>query len=114
MRRAQPRLRTAAEMRRGRVWITPVAFGRHPPRGEPERPGGDHERPVRPRQRLADGFDRTAIRIGRVLEAAREGDVVLEGEVDHTVRGGRGPTQSVEIINRAALYLGPGGGEGRR
>jgi MftR C-terminal domain len=33
---------------------TPVPFGRHPPRCQPERPGGDDERPVRIRQRLAE------------------------------------------------------------
>ena len=50
--------------------------------------------------------------LGRVLEAAGERDVVLEREVDHAVRRGRRAAQDVEVIDRAALHLGPGGGEG--
>ena len=90
----------------------PVAFGRHPPRCEPERPGGDDERPVRARQRVAEGLDGAAIRVGSALEVPRESDVVLEREVDHAVRRGRRTPQAVEVIKSAAMHLGPGGGEG--
>ncbi len=95
-----------------RVGAMPVPLGRHPPRCEPERPGGDDERPVRTRERLAEGLDGAAIRVGSALEVPGEGDVVLEREVDHAVRrGGRVP-QAVEVVESAALHLRPGGGEG--
>ena len=90
----------------------PVPFGRHPPRCEPERPGGDDERPVGTRQRLAECLDGAAIRIGGALEVPRERDVVLEREVDHAIRRGRRAPQAVEIIERAAVHLCPGRGEG--
>jgi hypothetical protein len=92
--------------------IQPVPFGRDAPRYEPGRPGGDEERPVRARERLAERLDGAAIRVGRGLEAAREGDVVLEREVDHAIRrGGRAP-QPAEVVKGAAKRLGPGRGEG--
>ena len=99
--------------RQRRVGVVPVPFGRHPPRGDPEGPGGDDERPARTGQHLAEGLDGAAVRIGRALEVAGEGDVVLEREVDHAVRGGRRVPQDVEVIEGAALHLGPGRGEGR-
>jgi hypothetical protein len=90
----------------------PVPFGRHPPRCEPERPGGDDERPIRTRERLAERLDGAAIRVGSVLEAAREGDVVLEREMDHAVRRGGAAPQALEIIEGAATHLCAGRGEG--
>ena len=91
----------------GRVGIMPVPFGRHPPRCDPERPGGDDERPVGTRERLAEGLDGAAVRIGSALEVAREGEVVLEREVDHAVRRGRRVPQAVEVVKGAALHLAP-------
>ena len=88
-----------------------VPLGGRPPQRETQRPGGDEERPVRPGQRLRECLDRAAIGVGRVLEAARERDVVLEGEVDHGVRRGGGLPQDVEVIDGAALHLRPGPGE---
>jgi AcrR family transcriptional regulator len=99
-------------MRRIRVGIMPVLFGRHLPPCEPERPGGDEERSIRARKCLAYGLDGAAIGIGRALEVPQERDVVLERQVDHTVRRGRCTPQTVEIVKRAAMDLGPGGGEG--
>jgi hypothetical protein len=98
-------------MRNGAV-MQPVPFGRDAPRCEPGRPGGDEERPAGARERLAERLDGAAIRIGGGLEAAREGEVVPEREVDHAIRrGGRAP-QGIEIVNGAAQHLGPCGGEG--
>ena len=92
--------------------MQPVPFGRDAPRCEPGRPGGDEERPAGARERLAERLDGAAIRIGGGLEAAREGEVVPEREVDHAIRrGGRAP-QGIEIVNGAAQHLGPCGGEG--
>jgi len=89
----------------------PVPFGRHTPWCEPERPGGDDERSVRAHKRLAECLDGPAIRVGSALEVPREGDVVLEGEVDHAIRSGSCTAQGVEVVDRAALHLCPGGGE---
>ena len=112
LRRGQPGRRTAQSDQR-RVGTLPVPFGRHAPRRDPERPGGDDERSIGACERLAERLDGAAIRVGRALEVPREGDVVLEGEVDHAIRRGRCLPQAVEIVKRAALDLGPGGGEGR-
>src|ERR1035441_2388450 len=76
------------------------------------RPGGDDDRPSRPRQRLAECLDGEAIRIGSALEAPREGDVVLEREVDHAIGGGSGTAQAVEVIKSAAMHLCSGRGQG--
>ena len=47
------------------------------------------------------------IRVGRGLEVAREGDVVLEGEVDDPVgRGGGGP-QTLEVVEAARWTWAP-------
>ena len=65
-----------------------VPLGRHTPRCEPQRPGGDHERSIGAGKRLGEGLDGAAVRVGSALEVPREGDVVLEREVDHAVGGG--------------------------
>ena len=100
--------RTAA-VRRGqrRVEIMPVPFGGHAPRRDPERPGGDDERPVGTGQRLAEGLDGAAVGVGGALEVPGEGEVVLEREVDHAIRRGRGAPQAVEIVERAAHAPAP-------
>ncbi len=90
----------------------PVPFGPHTPGCEPERPGGDDQRPVRTRQHLAECLDGAAIRIGRALEVSRESDVVLEREVDHAIRRGSCTPQAVEVIKSAAMHLRPGRGKG--
>ena len=110
LRRLPAQLRAAAVL--GRRRAVPVPFGRHPARGYPERPGRDDERPARAGQHLAKRLDGLAVRAGRALEAAGERDVVLEREVDHTVRGRRRAAQHVEVIERAALHFGAGGAEG--
>ena len=85
----------------------PVPFGGDAARRDPERAGGDDERPVRAGERLAEDLDGAAVRVGGALEVAREGDVVLEREVDHAVGRGRARPQAVEIVERAALHLAP-------
>jgi len=74
--------------------------------------GGDHERPAGTRERLAECLDGAAIRVGSALEVPREGDVVLEREVDHAVRRGRRTAQAVEVVKGAAVHLRPGRGKG--
>ena len=101
-----PGLRTAAQVRRGGT--VPVPFGRHLPRGHPARPGRDDQRPVRTREHVTERLHHPPIRIRRAMEVAREGDVVLERQVDHAVRGGRRAPQHVEIVEGAALHLGSG------
>src|ERR1017187_1703155 len=90
----------------------PVAFGRDPPWCEHEGPGGDDERPARTGERVAEGLDGAAVRIGGALEVTGEGEVVLEREVDHTIRRGRRIPQAAGVIKCAAVHLGPGRGEG--
>src|SRR5260370_21447766 len=98
-------------MHRSRVLTVPVPFGPHAPRCEPERPGGDDERSIRIRKRLAECLDGAAIRIGSVLEAPREGDVVLEREVNHAFRRGSRFTLADAAITSAALAICPGPSE---
>jgi hypothetical protein len=90
----------------------PVPFGGDVPRGEPEQPGRDDERSIGARKRLAEGLDGAAIRIGSALEGPREDEVVLEREVDHAIRSSSGTAQGIEVVERAALHLCPGGNEG--
>ena len=64
------------------------------------------------RERLAERLDRARGR-RRPRPPSRRDEVVLEGEVDDAVgRGGAG-AQAVEVVEGAAVHLGPGGGEGR-
>ena len=88
-----------------------VPFGDHPPRRQPEQPGGDDKRPARTGQHLAEGLDGAAIRLRRALEVPGERDVVLERQVDHAVRRGGRSAQGVEVIQGAASNLRPGTGE---
>ena len=108
----QPSLQTAAQSSHRRVGTVPVPFGRHAPRCEPERSGGDDERSIRTSKRLAECLDGAAIRVGGALEVPRESDVVLEREVDHAVGRGSCIPQAVEVIERAEMHLCPGGSEG--
>ena len=87
----------------------PVLLGRQPPRGEPERPGGDEERLTGTGQRLAEGLDGAAVSVGGALEVAGEGDVVLEREVDNPVGGGGGLAQAAEVVERPPADPGPRG-----
>ena len=106
-------VRTAsADQRRRRVLVGPsVPLTRHAPWCEPERPGGDEERTIGVRERLAEGFDRLAIGRDGAREVPGERQVVLEREVDHAVRRIGRRAQGVEIVERAATHLRPGGGE---
>ena len=90
----------------------PVPLGPQPPRGEPERAGGDGERSIRTRKRLAQCLDRVAIRIGGVLEPPRKCEVVTDREMDYSVQRVSCTPQAVEIIESAAMDLCPGSGEG--
>ena len=89
-----------------------VLLGRDTPRRDPEHPGGDQQRPLRARERLAERLDRAAVGVGGALEVSREREVVLEREVDHAVRGGSPAPQAVQIIEGAAVHLCSGRGEG--
>ena len=91
----------------------PVPFGRHTPRCEPKRPGGDDERAIRTCEHLAECLDGAAVRIGSVLEASRERDVVPEGEVDHAIRHGCATAQAFRVCKITAMHLGTGGEESR-
>ena len=75
-------------------------------------PGGDDERPIGTLERFAERLDGAAIGVGGALEVRRERDVVVEREVDDAVRRGRAGAQAVEVVEGAAMHLGPGGGEG--
>jgi hypothetical protein len=97
----------------GRVGIVPVALGRRAP-GHDGGAAGDDERPAGADERRAQGPDRPAVRGQGAPEVPREGEVVLEGEVDHPVRPCGGLAQHVGIVQAAADRLGPGGGQGRR
>src|ERR1035437_648399 len=106
-----PGLRTAAHSRHRRGGTMPVPFGRYPPWCGPERPGGDDERPARSGQRVSEGLDGAAVRIGGSLEVAREGELVLELDVDHPIRRGSCTAQAAEVIKSAAMDLRAGRGE---
>jgi hypothetical protein len=67
--------------------------------------GGDDERSIRTRKRLAECLDGASIRAGSALKVSRERDVVLEREVNHAVRRDSGTPQAVEVIKRAEMYL---------
>ena len=56
------------------------------------------------------------VRVGSALEIAREGDVVLEGKMDHAVGGRSGILQGFEVVESAGAHLGSRRGEssGRR
>ncbi len=99
-----------------RVGLTPVQLGRNPARCEPERPRGDHERPLGAGQRLAERLDRQAVGLRAAYEVARKREVVPEREVEHAVRRGGGAAKDVEIVERspALALLGPGCREGLR
>ena len=112
MSRGPPELRAAAHTGHRRVGNKAVPFGRYLPRGEPEQPGGEDERPVGTGQHLAEGLDGAAVRVGRALEVPRESEIVLERQVNHAVRRGSGTSQAVEVIESAAVHGGPGRGEG--
>ncbi len=87
-------------------------FGRHLPRRQPEQAGGDDQRPVRTGQHLTEQLHGAPVRGHGAGEVAGEGDVVLERQVDHAVRGGGGIAQDVEVVEAASAHLGAGGGEG--
>src|SRR6516225_8590267 len=52
--------------------------GSLPSRREPERSGGDDERPARTCEHLAERLDGAAVGVGSTLEIPGEGEVVLE------------------------------------
>ncbi len=108
----QPLGRAAGQVGTDRAGLLAVLLGRDPSRRQPECAGGDEEGAVGAGERLAERVDGTPVRFGGVLEAAAERDVVLEGEVDHAVGVGSRAAQRVEIVERAAAYLGAGFGEG--
>jgi len=97
----------------GSLEITRLLLGRQPPRCEPKDPGGDDQGPIRACERLAEGIDGAAIRIESAVHVPREGDDVLEREVDHAVGLGSCRPQDVEIVEGALLHLHAGIGARR-
>lgn len=100
----------------GRAGVGHVGLGREDAGGEAGETGGDDERPARALERGAERLDGAAIRIGSGREAAREGLVVLEREMDDPVgRRGAG-MQALQVVDDAPVHLcaGRGDGGGRR
>ena len=77
-----------------------VLLARHLPRREPEQPGGDQQRPIGARKLLTKDLDGAAVGVGGALEVSREREVVLEREMDHTIRRGNPAPQAVEVVER--------------
>ena len=75
------------------------------------RSGSHDQRPIRAGEDRAQRLDDPPVSfaIGRELR-----EVVIEREVDHSVRTGRAVLQAVRVRDRSAIDLGPGGGQGRR
>ncbi len=71
--------------------------------GRDRRARGDHERPVRAQQHLADRLDRLAVVVAVLLKLR---EVVVEGQVNDAVRLGRSVAQAVEVLDVAMLHLG--------
>jgi hypothetical protein len=65
--------------------------------------GRVHERLARVRERLADGLDRSQVRVDRAHEvAAGQREIMLEGQVEHSVAAPRSGLQPVEIVEGGA------------
>jgi hypothetical protein len=62
-----------------------IKFRRHATWRDTECSRGNDERSIRTRQGFTERFNGAAISGGGTEEVAREGEVVLEGEVDHPV-----------------------------
>jgi hypothetical protein len=96
---------------RGGVRVGDVLLGRDGAGLQACQTGGDDERPVAARERRAERLDGPAVRAGRRPEVAREGDVVLEGEVDDAVGRRGGGAQAFDVVEAAAVDLGAGRGD---
>jgi len=59
-------------------------------------------------RKIAERLDGATIRVGSILEGPREGEVVLESEVDHAIRRSGSSAQAVEVIESAEMHLCPG------
>ena len=92
-------------MPRGRGRVGPVLLGRDDARRVARQPGRDDERPAGALQRGAERLDGMAVGVRRGLEVPREGDVVLEREVDDAVGARRARAQDVEVVDAAAEHL---------
>ena len=62
-----------------------VLLGRHTSGLKSEQSGGDHERPIGAGERIAECLNGASVGVGGALEVSREGEVVLEGEMDHAI-----------------------------
>ena len=73
-------------------------------------PGGDDQRAVGARERVAERLDGAPIDLADRLESR---EVVDEGGVNHAVRCGRSTPQAVEVFEIDPMDLGACGGERR-
>ena len=102
----------AARVQRGRHLLrstrecgierTDIFFGREAPWRQQRNAGGDNQLPVGAFERVAERLERAPFRFA-VLGELRE--VMIEGSVDHAVRGECAALQAVEVFERTALYL---------
>ncbi len=110
-----PGERTGIETSCVRVGVVSVPLGRHPTGRDKECPRSDEQWAIRTCKRVSENLDGATIRICSALEVPREGNLVLEGEVDDAVRCLSRFAQDVEIVEAAAMHLSSGGDErGRR
>ena len=87
-----------------------VALGGDHSRWEPQHAqhtGGDDQRLTAAGECLAEGLDGSAVGIARASEVARESDLVLEGEVDDSVRREGSVAQGVQLVERACANFNP-------
>ena len=82
----QPGMHPGGPHRGDRFGIAPIAFGRDAARRQSQRPRGDDQRTAGALERRAEGLNRKAVRLGGAREPSREGDVVLERQVDDAIR----------------------------
>ena len=111
------------ERERGALVQDPAAgsgkrFAHVPLRGELPRlqarhSGGDGQRPVGPRQHVAQRLDGGAVRGDGGVEVAAEGDVMAEREMHDPVALRRRGAEHIEIADVATADLGARGRDGR-
>ena len=86
----------------------PVVLGGHPTGRHPEHARGEHEGPVGVGQGRAHGLHGPPVGGRGGGEVAAEGDLVLEGQVDHAVGVRRRLGQTVRVVEVASLDDGAG------
>ena len=89
-----------------------VEFGGHLTGREVESARGDDEGPLGSVQRVGNGLYGPAIRGGGAQEISPKGEVVFEGQVNHSVGRARDIVQQLKIIQTAALDFHARGDQG--